>query len=57
VAMIWSGALMLQFLGEQAAHDAILQAIEQTLASGPRTRDLGGEADTTVMGKAIAELI
>ena len=57
VAMIWSGALMLQFLGEQEAHDAILKAIEQTLASGPRTGDLGGTANTTEMGKAIAELI
>jgi len=57
VAMIWSGALMLQFLGEQAAHDAILKAIEQVLASGPRTRDLGGSASTTEMGQAIAALI
>ncbi|MBT9487074.1 MAG: tartrate dehydrogenase [Rubrivivax sp.] len=57
VAMIWSGALMLQFLGEQAAHDAILAAIEQVLRSGPRTRDLGGTASTTEMGAAIAALI
>jgi tartrate dehydrogenase/decarboxylase/D-malate dehydrogenase len=57
VAMIWSGALMLQFLGEQAAHDAILAAIEQVLRSGPRTRDLGGTASTTEMGQAIAALI
>ncbi|OWQ83048.1 tartrate dehydrogenase, partial [Roseateles aquatilis] len=57
VAMIWSGALMLQFLGEHEAHDAILTAIEKTLATGPRTRDLGGEADTTEMGRAIAALI
>jgi tartrate dehydrogenase/decarboxylase/D-malate dehydrogenase len=57
VAMIWSGALMLQFLGEQAAHDAIVKAIEQVLANGPRTRDLGGTANTTEMGKAIAALI
>ncbi len=57
VAMIWSGALMLQFLGEQAAHDAIVKAIEQVLAQGPRTRDLGGSADTTQMGQAIAALI
>ena|GEM_PF-1134099 len=57
VAMIWRGALMLQFLGEQAAHDAILEAIEQVLAGGPRTRDLGGSADTTEMGQAIAALI
>ncbi|CAD5371347.1 putative tartrate dehydrogenase [Rubrivivax sp. A210] len=57
VAMIWSAALMLQFLGEQAAHDAILEAIEQVLASGPRTADLGGSANTTEMGQAIAALI
>jgi tartrate dehydrogenase/decarboxylase / D-malate dehydrogenase len=54
VAMIWSGALMLDFLGERAAHDAIVRAIEQVLAEGPRTRDLGGSASTTEMGQAIA---
>ena len=54
VAMIWSGALMLDFLGEREAHDAIVRAIEQVLAEGPRTRDLGGKASTTEMGKAIA---
>ena len=57
VAMIWSGALMLQFLGEQAAHDAILKAIETVLVRGPRTRDLGGTANTTEMGQAIAALV
>jgi tartrate dehydrogenase/decarboxylase/D-malate dehydrogenase len=57
VAMIWSGALMLHFLGERAAHDAIVKAIETVLASGPRTRDLGGSANTTAMGQAIAALI
>ena len=59
VAMIWSAALMLQFLGEQAAHDAILKAIETVLA-GPRahvTRDLGGSASTQQMGQAIAALV
>ena len=57
VAMIWSAALMLQFLGEQAAHDAILRAIEQVLAEGPRTPDLGGQASTSQMGEAIAALL
>jgi tartrate dehydrogenase/decarboxylase/D-malate dehydrogenase len=57
VAMIWSAALMLQFLGEQAAHDAIVAAIEKVLAEGPRTRDLGGRASTTEVGAAIAALI
>ena len=54
IAMIWSGALMLQFLGEGAAHDAIVRAIEQVLAEGPHTRDLGGSASTTELGQAIA---
>ncbi len=57
VAMIWSGALMLDFLGERKAHDAIVRAIEKVLVEGPRTRDLGGTASTTEMGKAIAALI
>jgi tartrate dehydrogenase/decarboxylase/D-malate dehydrogenase len=59
IAMIWSGAMMLDFLGNgrgpgRAAHDAIVAAIEQVLASGPRTPDLGGAASTTDMGRAIA---
>ena len=56
VAMIWSGAMMLEFLGEQAAHDAILRAIERVLREGPHTPDLGGHASTTEMGQAIAAL-
>jgi tartrate dehydrogenase/decarboxylase/D-malate dehydrogenase len=62
VAMIWSGALMLDFLGRgsgpaRAAHDAIVAAIESVLACGPRTPDLGGSASTTEMGEAIATRI
>ncbi len=57
VAMIWSGALMLDFLGIRAAHDAIVSAIETVLAQGPRTRDLGGIASTTEVGEAIAGLV
>lgn len=60
VAMIWSAALMLQFLGEQAAHDAILGAIETTLAARAAstvTRDLGGTASTTQAGQAIARIV
>jgi tartrate dehydrogenase/decarboxylase/D-malate dehydrogenase len=57
IAMIWSGALMLDFLGQREAHDAILRAIEQVLKDGPRTRDLGGCASTTEVGEAIAGLL
>jgi len=59
IAMIWSGALMLDFLtagqgAGRAAHDAIVAAIEDVLRSGPLTPDLGGDASTTALGEAIA---
>lgn len=59
VAMIWSGAMMLDFLGNssgrtRAAHDAIVAAIERVLITGPRTPDLGGNASTSDLGQAIA---
>ena len=66
VAMIWSGALMLDFLGRgrpalqarcTAAHDAIVAAIEAVLRDGPRTPDLGGNADTAALGAAIARRV
>ncbi len=57
VGMIWSGALMLDFLGRRDAHDAILHAIEAVLKEGPRTPDLGGRASTTEMGEAIARRV
>ncbi|NMG35716.1 tartrate dehydrogenase [Azoarcus sp. TTM-91] len=57
IAMIWSGAMMLDFLGHTAAHDAMLKAIETVLVEGPRTPDMGGGANTTEVGKAVAEVI
>lgn len=60
IAQIWSGALMLDFLGRRDAHDAILRAIETVLdpASGaPRTPDLGGHATTADLGRAVAECV
>jgi tartrate dehydrogenase/decarboxylase/D-malate dehydrogenase len=59
IAMIWSGALMLEFLGNgderyAAAHDGILRAIESVIATGPKTPDLGGKASTQDVGAAIA---
>ena len=57
VAMVWSAAMMLDFLGHKDAHDAILRAIEAVLRDGPKTADLGGTANTTQMGEAIARLV
>ena len=59
IGMIWSGAMMLEFLGNgdatyTAAHDAIVRAIETVLVQGPTTPDLGGSSNTTEVGKAIA---
>ncbi|MEY2777064.1 MAG: hypothetical protein RLY30_1162 [Pseudomonadota bacterium] len=57
IGQIWSGAMMLDFLGHADAHDAILRAIEQVLLTGPKTRDLGGTSSTAEVGAAIAEAV
>jgi tartrate dehydrogenase/decarboxylase/D-malate dehydrogenase len=60
IGQIWCGAMMLDFLGHRAAHDAILAAIEAVLQPGsgaPRTRDLGGQAGTADVGRAIAQVV
>ncbi len=58
IGQIWSAAMMLDHLGEPEAGRAIVAAIERTLAERTlRTRDLGGNADTTTCGKAIADMI
>jgi tartrate dehydrogenase/decarboxylase/D-malate dehydrogenase len=59
IGQIWSGALMLEFLGHVEAAQAIVAAIERVLAdpSAPRTPDLGGKATTTDLGRAIAAAI
>jgi tartrate dehydrogenase/decarboxylase/D-malate dehydrogenase len=62
IGMIWSGAMMLDFLGNgeakyTAAHDSILGAIESTLEYGPRTPDMGGKASTADVGKTISAAI
>ncbi|WP_416136265.1 tartrate dehydrogenase [Aquabacterium sp. A7-Y] len=60
IGQIWSGALMLDFLGHREAHDAVLQAVETVLDptnGGPRTPDLGGAACTRDMGQAIVDAL
>jgi len=59
IGQIWSGALMLDFLGHRDAAAAVVAAIERVLAdpSIPRTRDIGGSAGTTEAGRVIAEAL
>jgi tartrate dehydrogenase/decarboxylase/D-malate dehydrogenase len=57
IGQIWSGAMMLEHLGEKDAAEAVISAIEMVLTKGPRTRDIGGTASTEAVGKAIAEAV
>jgi len=58
IGTIWAGAMMLQHLGHQGAHDDIMAAIENVLREGENlTRDMGGKADTEGLGKAVAAAI
>jgi tartrate dehydrogenase/decarboxylase / D-malate dehydrogenase len=54
IGAIWSGAQMLEHLGESEAAAAVLDAIGRMLAGdGPRTRDLGGTANTAEVSAAL----
>ncbi len=60
IGQVWCGAMMLDFLGCRAGHDAVLAAIEKVLEPGsgaPRTADLGGTAGTADVGRAIAQAL
>ena len=58
IGQIWSAAMMLDHLGETEAGSAIIGAIETLLKeSGPRTRDMGGQAGTADVGRALAEIV
>jgi tartrate dehydrogenase/decarboxylase/D-malate dehydrogenase len=58
IAQIWTGAMMLDHLGHEDAGRSVVQAIERVVQEGKvLTRDLGGSASTTDVGKAVAALI
>jgi tartrate dehydrogenase/decarboxylase/D-malate dehydrogenase len=58
IGQIWSGAMMLEHLGEPEAAKAIVVAIETVLAQDKlRTRDLKGPANTVTCGKAVADAL
>jgi tartrate dehydrogenase/decarboxylase/D-malate dehydrogenase len=59
IGQIWSGALLLDFLGHRDAATAVEAAIERVLRdpAAPKTPDLGGNARTGDLGRAIADEI
>jgi tartrate dehydrogenase/decarboxylase/D-malate dehydrogenase len=58
IAQIWSGAMMLDYLGHPKASAAVEKAIENVLQTSKlRTPDMGGRATTMELGKAIEEAV
>ncbi|CAH0123210.1 tartrate dehydrogenase [Microbacterium sp. Bi121] len=55
VGQIWSGAMMLEHLGEADAAARLMRAVEDTLGAGIKTRDLGGTANTAEVASAVIE--
>ena len=52
---IWAGAMMLDHAGFPDAGARILSALEETLASGTKTSDLGGTSTTDEMADAVVQ--
>jgi tartrate dehydrogenase/decarboxylase / D-malate dehydrogenase len=57
VGALWTAALMLEHLGETAAAQRLMGAVEEVTASGLRTPDLGGGASTREVTGAVCEAI
>lgn len=59
IGQVWSGAMMLDHLGEHDAAASVVRAIEQVLADpkAPRTADLGGNSSTRDVALALAAAV
>jgi tartrate dehydrogenase/decarboxylase / D-malate dehydrogenase len=57
VATFWTAVLMLEHLGESAAAQRLMKAIETVTASGVHTPDLGGKAKTADVTRATKEAL
>ena len=53
IAAVLSAAMMLEWLGEDAAAALVRKAVETALAGGAKTPDLGGSLTTSQMGDAL----
>lgn len=56
-AAVLSGAMMLEWLGETRAAEAIRTAVEESLAAGESTGDVGGDLSTAAATEAIVRRI
>ena len=55
IGAVWSGAIMLEHLGEEEAAENIVRAIKQTVAQGVLPVDLGGSAKTAQITDTIVK--
>lgn len=55
IGQIWTGKMMLDFMGYSELGSLIMDAIEDTLESGVKTPDLGGRANTEDVTNAVIE--
>jgi len=54
---MYTGALMLEFLGEHEAARRLTQALDEVLRVGPLPMDLGGTASTQQIETAVLEIV
>jgi len=58
IATIWAGAMLLEHLGERAAAEDVIRAIETNIKRGKvRTYDMGGSSTTSEVGDDIAAIV
>jgi tartrate dehydrogenase/decarboxylase/D-malate dehydrogenase len=57
IGQIWSGALMLEHLGEAAAARTIMDALDHTTRSGCLSADLGGKANSDEFAGKVIEAV
>jgi tartrate dehydrogenase/decarboxylase / D-malate dehydrogenase len=57
VGTFWTGAMMLEHLGEKPAADLLMRAVEQVCTAGIQTPDLGGTATTKEVTNAMVEAV
>jgi tartrate dehydrogenase/decarboxylase/D-malate dehydrogenase len=57
VGQMWAAAMMLDHLGQQQASHQLVGAFESVLATGVRTRDLGGTATTEEFTAAVVDAL
>lgn len=57
VAMLWTAAEMLRWLGEERAADGLMECVENVIERGVKTADLGGTSKTVEITEAVCREI